>query len=205
MILALLALLAGALPALATTYSDPTLDSPHHADRPAHPLPSPPPLLPPSHLHSRSPTPLHNLTFNYTLSDADPLLTYTPSSSGPSALTWQHSFSLSPAPSLGSSIFGRGESAHTTSMPGSTVGWTFYGTGVYVLGTASEDARVRLTTDGANADFVPSVHNLTDRDGRTEIAWAEAEEGWHDVVLSVLGGTVGVGGVKVRTVMRTQA
>jgi hypothetical protein len=85
-------------------------------------------------------------------------------------------------------------------MPGSTVAWSFYGDGVYVHGNASAAARIRLTTDGANADFVPAELNATD-----SIAWAEVEEGWHDVMLSVLDGEVSVARVSVRTGMRTQA
>jgi hypothetical protein len=148
-----------------------------------------------------APRALPNITFNYTLTDMDTLLSYTPSSSGPALLTWENTFSDSPAPSLpGRSIFGRGASLHTTSMPGSTVAWSFYGDGVYVHGNASAAARIRLTTDGANADFVPAELNATD-----SIAWAEVEEGWHDVMLSVLDGEVSVARVSVRTGMRTQA
>ncbi|KLT40425.1 hypothetical protein CC85DRAFT_329948 [Cutaneotrichosporon oleaginosum] len=144
---------------------------------------------------------LPNITFNYTLTDMDTILSYTPSSSGASALTWANTFSDSPAPSVpGRSIFGRGSSLHTTSMAGSTVGWSFYGDAVYVQGNASADARIRLTTDGANADFVPATLNETD-----SIAWAEVAEGWHDVMLSVLDGEVSLARVVVSTGMRTQA
>ncbi|GMK54810.1 hypothetical protein CspeluHIS016_0113960 [Cutaneotrichosporon spelunceum] len=149
-----------------------------------------------------SPRALPNITFNYTLTDMDTILTYTPSSSGPSAAqTWENTFSDSPKPSVpGRSIFGRGSSLHTTSMPGSTVAFNFYGDAVYVHGNASMSARIRLTTDGANADFVPATLNETD-----SIAWAEVQEGWHDVMLSVLDGEVSLAKVIVRTGMRTQA
>ncbi|BEI88158.1 uncharacterized protein CcaverHIS019_0108760 [Cutaneotrichosporon cavernicola] len=201
MFLARVALILGTATTMARASHHPCPHSDGQHDQPDHPHAhgdrrSLAPILPV--LSTRA---LPNITFNYSLTDMDTILTYTPSSSGLSALTWENTFSDSPRPSLpGRSIFGRGSSLHTTSMPGSTVGFYFYGDAVYVHGNASTSARIRLTTDGANADFVPATLNETD-----SIAWAEVEEGWHHVMLSILDGEVSLARVTVRTGMQTQA
>jgi len=154
-------------------------------------------------LVNRDASSFQNVTFNWTITDMDTMLAYTPSSTGSAKATWSNTFSGSETPLAGQSVVGQGQSAHSTSFAGAFVTISFVGTGIYCMGEHT-DASLLFTVDGANIPFDPSKLKAP------LLAYANAPTnkltyGSHTAVLSLLGGSVSLHNCSIETSVLTQA
>jgi hypothetical protein len=144
---------------------------------------------------------LNNVTFNWTLTDMDTILQYSPLGRGLGAV-WSNTFSGSKDPDiLGiDSVVGQGVSAHTASEGNSQVTIDFVGTGIFFLGE-SLGSRLRLTVDSVNEpDFLPVNKTAPLFAFRQELPF-----GNHSATLSLLEGAISLQNVNVQTQILTQA
>lgn len=117
------------------------------------------------------------VSYNVTLTDMSPMITYTPAVL-PNSATWN---SLPPPTCYGSL------SCHTTSSKGASVGITFTGTGASFL--VSGAATLSLAVDG-RLSFNRSVPNPSVVAGPVPVGVSGLSYGAHTVSLSLLDGSL---------------
>lgn len=146
---------------------------------------------------------LNNITFNWTLTDMDTILQYTPAPTSASETNgWLNTFSDSTNPTFGStnSVVGMGNSSHTTSLPNAYMTIQFVGTGIYLFGTGDDSSLLRLSVDGINADFSPSKLYKPLLGFVNKLPYGD-----HSAVLSSLGGKTSLQRVNIETAILSKA
>ena len=125
---------------------------------------------------------------NVTVSHLSPTISYSPSRSGESEITWNVTY-IEPqdAPSIGA--IGDGPSSHYTTFNGASASLGFVGSAIYVYGY----------TNGSTNDVSLSLgeFGLNEGDGNGLLGWKEGlKDQWWDLVVNVTGnGGVGIRGI----------
>lgn len=102
-----------------------------------------------------SSTALAQQSYNWSITDQSPLITYYPTLAGVGEDTWNSSYSDSPfygADADFLSQVGKGQSSHLTEFSGATATVSFSGTAVYVWGTAFQLSAL-IYIDGISRSF----------------------------------------------------
>ncbi|KAK4689573.1 hypothetical protein P7C73_g539, partial [Tremellales sp. Uapishka_1] len=119
--------------------------------------------------------------YNVTISDESGAITYAPSRSGDSSVTWNVSYSQSSWADYVEQSFGVGNSSHYTTSLGATASVGFIGYAVYFWGSASSGSASLM------ADSITSGIISTADDGLLGMV-ENLDYGWHEAQLSVTGG-----------------
>ena len=123
------------------------------------------------------------LSYNWSITDQSPLITYTPLVLGDNTTTWSSSYSLSSGNNYElagyASLIGEGRSSHTSEAPGATAKIGFAGTAVYVWGETYQLSAV-ISVDGVSRGFSP---------GQTGVIGSvtNLSNAWHEVQVLVRG------------------
>lgn len=127
---------------------------------------------------------------NITITDQSPTIFYQPSKVGPPDQTWNITYTESNSSSWLPGAVGEGISTHYTTFTGASLSFGFKGTGVYILGSETNDG-----------DSVMTIGNQTAETGEEGVLGYKGglEDKWWAVRLNVTGN----GGVNITGIIFT--
>lgn len=133
--------------------------------------------------------PVISAPYNITLNSTSPIITYTPSRTGPSESTWNVSYTESSWSTWTNQTIGLGTPYHYTRARGAGASISWLGTAIYVYGGLTDTANLIWNLDGDGTSVKSGDELLGYIDG--------LQRGWHELSLELgdNGGGVNVTGV----------